>query len=35
MVQMINALTPLAEARAILAESFDLKFSKAIEPLLE
>jgi len=31
MVQMINALTPLAEARAILAESFDLKFSKAIE----
>ena len=31
MVQMINALTPLAEARAILADSFDLKFSKAIE----
>lgn len=31
MVQQINALTPLIEARAILAESFDLKFSPAIE----
>ncbi len=31
MVQMINALTPLAEARAILADSFDLKYSSAIE----
>jgi quinolinate synthase len=31
MVQMINALTPLAEARAILSDAFDLKFSKAIE----
>jgi quinolinate synthase len=31
MVQMINALTPLAEARAILSGAFDLKFSKAIE----
>ncbi len=31
MAQMINALTPLADARAILADSFDLKFSKSIE----
>ncbi len=31
MVQMINALTPLADARAILADSFDLKYSSAIE----
>ena len=31
MVQLINAATPLEEARAILAESFDLKFSKAVE----
>lgn len=31
MVQLINATTPLEEARAILAESFDLKFSKAVE----
>jgi len=30
-VQLINALTPLEEARAILAESFDLKFTKAVE----
>nr|WP_244513472.1 quinolinate synthase NadA [Devosia insulae] len=27
----MNALTPLEEARAILAESFDLKFTKAVE----
>jgi len=31
MVQLINATTPLEEARAILAESFDLKFTKAVE----
>jgi quinolinate synthase len=31
MVQTINAVTPLTEARAILADSFDLKFSKAVE----
>ncbi|HEV7717960.1 MAG TPA: quinolinate synthase NadA [Arsenicitalea sp.] len=31
MVQLINATTPLEEARAILAQSFDLKFSKAVE----
>ncbi len=31
MVQMINALTPLAEARTILADSFDLKYSSAIQ----
>jgi quinolinate synthase len=30
-VQLINALTPLEEARAILAENFDLKFTKAVE----
>jgi quinolinate synthase len=31
MVQLINALTPLDEARAILADSFDLKFSPAVK----
>jgi quinolinate synthase len=31
MVQTINAVTPLAEARAILNQHFDLKFSKAVE----
>jgi quinolinate synthase len=31
MVQTINALTPLDEARAILAGSYDLKFTKAVE----
>lgn len=31
MVRQINAVTPLEEARAILAESFDLKFSPAVE----
>jgi len=30
-VQLINALTPLEEARAILADRFDLKFTKAVE----
>ena len=30
MVQQINAVTPLEDARAILAETFDLKFSKAV-----
>ncbi len=30
-MQLINALTPLEEARAILADSFDLKFTKAVE----
>lgn len=30
-MQTINALTPLEEARAILAENFDLKFTKAVE----
>ena len=31
MIQQINAITPLDQARAALAESFDLKFSKAVE----
>jgi len=31
MVQTINAVTPLTEARAVLADSFDLKYSKAVE----
>ena len=31
MVQLINATTPLEEARAILAGSYDLKFSKPVE----
>src|SRR5690606_18425138 len=31
MVQTINAITPLAEARAILAQHFDLSFSKAVQ----
>jgi len=31
MVQLINALTPLEEARAILADSFDLKFTRGVE----
>ena len=31
MVQLINAMTPLDEARAILGASYDLKFSEAIE----
>lgn len=31
MVQTINAITPLAEARVILADHFDLKYSKAVE----
>jgi quinolinate synthase len=35
MVQTINATTPLDEARAILAQNFDLKFSKAIERATE
>lgn len=35
MVQTINATTPLDEARAILAQNFDLKFSKAIESATE
>ena len=30
-MQTINAVTPLSEARAILADSFDLKFSPAVE----
>ena len=30
-MQLINALTPLEEARAVLAENFDLKFTKAVE----
>jgi quinolinate synthase len=30
-VQLINSLTPLEEARATLAKSFDLKFTKAVE----
>jgi quinolinate synthase len=30
MVQSINAITPLDEARAILAESYDLKYTKAV-----
>lgn len=39
MVQLINAETPLEQARAILAESYDLKFSDAVAretaPVLE
>ena len=35
MVQTINALTPLEDARAILAQSYDLKFSKAVERATE
>ncbi|WP_332700299.1 quinolinate synthase NadA, partial [Devosia sp.] len=35
MVQTINAITPLDEARAILSQHFDLKFSKAIERATE
>jgi len=31
MVQTINAVTPLADARAILAQNFDLGFSKSVE----
>ena len=31
MVQQINAITPLADARTILAQSYDLSFSKAVE----
>ena len=31
MIQQINALTSIEEARAVLAADFDLKFSKAIE----
>jgi quinolinate synthase len=31
MVQLINAAVPLEEARAILADSFDLKFSPAVK----
>ncbi|GHA26873.1 quinolinate synthase A [Devosia pacifica] len=31
MLQTINAQTPLKEARAILADTFDLKYSKAVE----
>ncbi len=30
-MQQINALTPLEEARAILADRFDLKYTKAVE----
>ena len=30
-MQTINALTPLEEARAILADKFDLKYTKAVE----
>jgi quinolinate synthase len=35
MVQTINAVTPLDEARAILGQHFDLKFSKAVERATE
>ncbi len=35
MVQMINALTPIDEARALLADNFDLKFSPAIRKATE
>jgi quinolinate synthase len=31
MPQLINAVTPLGEARAVLAESYDLRFSRAVE----
>src|SRR5690606_15670626 len=35
LVQTINAVTPLDEARAILSTHFDLKFSKAVERATE
>ncbi|MCD7060556.1 quinolinate synthase NadA [Pelagibacterium xiamenense] len=31
MIQQINAITPLEEARAALADAFELKFTKAVE----
>ncbi|GGA58967.1 quinolinate synthase NadA [Pelagibacterium lentulum] len=31
MIQQINAVTPIDDARAVLAENFDLKFSKSVE----
>lgn len=31
MVQLVNAITPLEEARAILGENFDLKYSPAVK----
>ncbi len=31
MIQQINAITPMEEARAVLANAFELKFSKAVE----
>jgi quinolinate synthase len=33
MVQQINALTPLEDARAILADNFDLKYTEAVKTL--
>ncbi|RYE87620.1 MAG: quinolinate synthase NadA [Hyphomicrobiales bacterium] len=35
MVQLINAITPLDEARAILAEHYDLKFTKAVSKVTQ
>jgi len=35
MVQLINAMTPLEEARAILAEHYDLKFTKAVQKVTQ
>ena len=35
MVQLINAMTPLEEARAILAEHYDLKFTKAVSKVTQ
>ncbi|MCC0024072.1 MAG: quinolinate synthase NadA, partial [Hyphomicrobiaceae bacterium] len=31
MVQLINAITPIDDARAILADTYDLTFTKAVE----
>jgi len=35
MVQLINAMTPLEEARAILADHYDLKFTKAVQKVTQ
>lgn len=35
MAQLINAITPLEEARAILAEHYDLKFTKAVQKVTQ
>jgi quinolinate synthase len=35
MVQLINAMTPLEEARAILGQHYDLKFTKAVQKVTQ